>query len=271
MKAEREATLAMQEEMMGRLMFKVHANMTELKEDVREAKDKATAAAVAVSETQEQVRALKAEVQKLKEREPAKLRGRSPKQAAKTNIQEDGDSNSEKDDADEDEEDRREREMVVSGLEWNTPAEEVKACVLAVIATSSKAETDARYTTRKMTSFGVLRFKSSQGKRRFKEWLSKLPGALTYKGKTLRIGDNETQEEQAKGRALSKVKRALMEAKPGRTDVKIDRPVGEVYVGRQTVARWDGEKIKLKGEGRNLKERIIALIAERPRKDTDSE
>ena len=58
----------------------------------------------------------------------------------------------------------------------------------------------------------------------------------------MRIGD-ETQEEQAKGRARSKVKRALMKAKPGRTDVQMDRPVGEVYVGRQTVARWDGEKM----------------------------
>ena len=74
-----------------------------------------------------------------------------------------------------------------------------------------------------------------------------------------------------KGRAVGKIKRALLEAKKDRTDVTADYGTAEVYVANKKVAWWKGETLKLKGEAFQLKERIEELIAERPRAPSDSE
>ena len=64
----------------------------------------------------------------------------------------------------------------------------------------------------------------------------------------------------------------MMEASPDLTGVGIDRRIGKVYVGRKRVARWDGAKLKLKGEALALRTRIEELIDEKPqKKESDSE
>ena len=72
-------------------------------------------------------------------------------------------------------------------------------------------------------------------------------------------------------RAVAKVKRALMEAKEDRTDVRVDRQHGLVYIDKKTVASWNGEKILLKGEALLLKENMEELIAERPEISSEGE
>ena len=64
----------------------------------------------------------------------------------------------------------------------------------------------------------------------------------------------------------------MMEASPDLSCVVIDRRIGEVYVGRKRVARWDGARLKLKGEALALRTRIEELIEEKPpKKESDSE
>ena len=65
----------------------------------------------------------------------------------------------------------------------------------------------------------------------------KAEGTPQVPAKELKIGDKEDKEEREIGRAVSKVKRALMEASPDLSGVVIDRRIGEVYVGRKRVAR----------------------------------
>ena len=106
---------------------------------------------------------------------------------------------------------------------------------------------------------------------KFKRWLAGLAEPLKYQGRKLHIGDNETKEERTKGRALSKVYRALMEKQPDRKDVTRERGPGEVIVGKKLVARWADGKLKLKGEALELRERIQALIEEKRGGGSDSE
>jgi hypothetical protein len=47
----------------------------------------------------------------------------------------------------------------------------------------------------------------------------------------LSIGDNEEKMQRTQGRAVSKVKRALMEAQADRTDIIVDKRSGEVFAG----------------------------------------
>ena len=67
------------------------------------------------------------------------------------------------------------------------------------------------------------------------------------------------------------MKRALLEARANRTDVVADRKSGEVFVGKERVAKWVGDHFRLKGEALNLKARIEELLAERKRHDELSE
>ena len=70
------------------------------------------------------------------------------------------------------------------------------------------------------------------------------------------------------GRALAKVKRSLCESEEGRRDVVIVKRKGEVYAKKERVAKWDGHKLRLRGEVEDLWERIEELISEgAPEKD----
>ena len=94
---------------------------------------------------------------------------------------------------------------------------------------------------------------------------------MRYLQKEVKVSDNDLKEDRDKGRAMAKVYRALYEAKKDRTDLRKDKKWGEVYAGKVRVARWDGEKMKLKGEALPLKARIEELIAEKRKYESDSE
>ena len=128
-------------------------------------------------------------------------------------------------------------------------------------------------TTRKMTSFGYIKFKDIETKKRFKKGLGGVEDPIKYDEEhKLNIGDNEDKQQQARGRAIGKVKRALHELREGRTDVVADRRAGEVWIGQECVAKWIGVGLRLKGEALKAKARIDALIAEKRRpQDTLSE
>ena len=133
------------------------------------------------------------------------------------------------------------------------------------------------FATRFMADFGIVRFKRLDDKDAFLNHVMQKGWKLQYKGNTVKVRDNdESKEDRIKGRAVSKVKRALKEKSPERGDISLDRKNGEVWLGSdrdgwQRVAKWDGERLKLKGEAKELEEQINVLIAERRKTDELSE
>ena len=250
------------QEIVGQAFLKVNAEVCELREEVRDLRQQAQLASAAASEAKEQVRAMKADVSSVPSPGSHARKGQS---GTRQQYEE-----KEDDSSNDDREERREREMVIAGIMRNTPADEVISCVLDVTLGASKCEAES-YTTRKLTSFGIIRFKTLKEKGRFKRWLADLKEPLMYKGRKLHIGDNETRAVRTMGRAVSKIKRALMENKPLRTDVIVERRTGEVFIGRKRVAKWEDGTLKLKGEALELRERIQALIEERQGGGSDSE
>ena len=183
----------------------------------------------------------------------------------------------ESDGSEDEQEDPKELEMVFAGFKFNTPFKEVKEDIEVILKTPQPAiEYKAIRTTRKMTSFGIVKFATKQEKVRFKKWLGSLKEPLKKNGKKLRVGDNEEKEERTKGRAIAKVARALYENKKGRQDITTDYFNHEVYVNigdrQKLVACFVGETLKLKGEALELKEKIQQLVDEkRQAEDSASE
>ena len=105
---------------------------------------------------------------------------------------------------------------------------------------------------------------------RLKIWLGDLTEDVKYDSEhKFSFGDNEDKQQQAKSRAIGKVKRALCELRESRVDVVADRKAGEVWIGSERVAKWKDDKLRLKGEALQVKARIDTLIAEK-RKPGDS-
>ena len=114
------------------------------------------------------------------------------------------------------------------------------------------------FTIGKMVSFGIVRFKTLQHKTKFKEWL----GTNQHRVKALKIwvNDNIEKERREKEIIVGKVKKALCLNKEGRTDVICDWRWGRVYVGRELVATWEQDTLKLvKGEVLDLGQQIQEL------------
>ena len=139
--------------------------------------------------------------------------------------------------------------MVVSGLERNTPSNEVVAYVLDVTLAAAKCEAQDRFCTRKLTSYGIIRFRTMKDKSKFKRWLAGLAEPLKYQGRKLHIGDNETKEERTKGRALSKVYRALMEKQPDRKDVTRGQRTQRSHCGQEAGGEVGGWQAQVEGRG----------------------
>ena len=78
-------------------------------------------------------------------------------------------------------------------------------------ARDSNCQYETAYTTRKMTSYGIIRFKAMKEKARFKRWLADVKEPLVHHERKLNIGDNETKEQRTMGRAVAKLRRAFME------------------------------------------------------------
>ena len=70
---------------------------------------------------------------------------------------------------------------------------------------------------------------------------------------------------------MSMCKRALKEVDPEREDVVVDYASGEVWVGEERVAKWTGDRLKMKGEALSLQDRINSLMEERRPQDELSE
>ena len=120
----------------------------------------------------------------------------------------------------------------------NTPRKDVEE-LIEVIMQTAKVATEEVFTTRARTSFGIVRFPTQKEKREFKKWLAGLKGEeqkMSHQGKKLRLSDNLPKHARARGRAVAKVKRVLMEANRLRTDVTIERDQRQVYVGSKRVA-----------------------------------
>ena len=153
--------------------------------------------------------------------------------------------------------------MTFTGFPWNTRQEEVKLRIKEIVKAGIGLDIEVA-TTRKRTSFGFARFATQPQKSEFKKWLAKETEVIKCKGlHDLRIGDNEDKEQQARGRAVSKVKRALMEARANRTDLDVDRRAGEVFIGTERVAKWVGDHLRLKGEALTVKSKIDQLLKEK--------
>ena len=118
----------------------------------------------------------------------------------------------ESDDSEVEQEDPKELEVGFAGCKFNTPSKEVKEDIDVILNTLQLAlEYKVIRTTRKMTSFGIVKFASKQQKGRFQKSVGSLKEPLKKHRKKLHMGDNEEKEERIKRQAIAKVARALYE------------------------------------------------------------
>ena len=164
----------------------------------------------------------------------------------------------------------RMREIRVGGFEVMKRSDLEEALIEIMNNSTAKDQYEDAYAPYAMGGLGVVRFKSEGDKKSFLQTVYSKKAELKFKGRDLWVSDNNADRaSRIRGRAISKVKRALMEAKPERQDVTIDRRTGEAWVGTSRVAKWDGERMRLTGEGLTLKTRIEELIDEKPQKNDD--
>jgi hypothetical protein len=253
------------EEMIGKTTVRWEAKADELKDEMQDVKAKCEAQAVAMSDAQEAIRALKGEVTKLKKENGTSSRGEGKGYGGQTTqISGAHDSGEGHQNVD-----RKTREMVISGFSWNTPRVEIEAVIKDVMI-AAKVEYEDVFSPRAMNTFGIVRFENTVKMDEFKKWIGRLNRQPEFGGIKLRMRENgESKEERIQGRAVAKVKRALMEVNAGRTDVTADRKAGMVWVGRTRVAKWNGEEMKLAGEALTLEVRIKELIAEKRAREDD--
>ena len=236
MRLEREEIVKATEAAVGRSLLGLNDEIGELREEIKDVRQQAERSAVAASEAHEQIRAMKAEMQKrMTEERPqegetsrqdaaraAKLPDR--RKAVPARKLQEGELRSEIESSD-DEAEGKELEMVIAGFSYNTPCQDVRDDIEVILNTVKPPITMNRTsirTTRKMTSFGIVKFTLQREKAQFKNWLSSLKEPLQKHGKKLRLGDNEDKEEREKGRAIAKVVRALYENKEKRKDITRD-------------------------------------------------
>jgi hypothetical protein len=119
-----------------------------------------------------------------------------------------------------------------------------------------------------MNSFAFIKFDTYAQKQLFKVWLKQWGGSVKQE-RGVWFGDNVGKEASERARAVGKVKKALMMARDGRTDVDRDFEQGKVFVGKdgswELVARWDDEtkRMQFRGEGKHIKDQYEKLMAER--------
>ena len=100
-----------------------------------------------------------------------------------------------------------------------------------------------------------------QHKSKFKEWLGENQHRLA--ALKIWVNDNIEKERREKEIIVGKIKKALCMKQEGRTDVICDWRWGRVYVGRELVAKWEQDKVKLmKGEVLGLGPQIKELCLE---------
>ena len=119
-----------------------------------------------------------------------------------------------------------------------------------------------------MASFAIIRFDEYENKQEFKLWLQ-AHGEEVKNEQGLWFGENVDKDARARERAVGKVKRALLLAREGRTDVYRDFRRGMVYVGDEVVAKWDeGLKMMLfRGEGKGIRDTYKKLMEQGTREE----
>ena len=119
-----------------------------------------------------------------------------------------------------------------------------------------------------MASFAIIRFGEYENKQEFKLWLQ-THGEEVKNEQGLWFGENVDKDARARERAVGKVKRALLLAREGRTDVYWDFRRGMVYVGDEVVAKWDeGLKMMLfRGEGKGIRDTYKKLMEQGTREE----
>ena len=119
-----------------------------------------------------------------------------------------------------------------------------------------------------MASFAIIRFDTYENKQEFKRWLQ-THGEEVKKERGLWFGENVDKDARARERAVGKVKRALLLAREGRTDVYRDFRRGMVYVGDEVVAKWDetGKMMTFRGEGKEIRGTYKKLMEEGKREE----
>ena len=157
--------------------------------------------------------------------------------------------------------DRRKREMIVRGFERNTPKKEVLQKIDKFLVENGIDIEGKAFTVGPMVSFGIVRFESVEDKVGFKNWLALNPEKVT--GPTMWFGDNLEKERRLMEVATGKVKKALCLVREGRDDITIGWRRGEVFVGRNLVAKWEVNKmVLLRGEVVDMVDRIKGFIGE---------
>ena len=156
---------------------------------------------------------------------------------------------------------RRKREMVICGFERSTPkAEVIKKAHAHMKLWGERAEECDVFTIGPMVTFAIVRFNTLWDKRLFEVWWAD-NGETMKQHAELWISDNVEQNRRILEIAPGKVKKASCELQERRTDVTVDWWRGQVFVGRDMVAKCaDGNMILMKGEVLMLNSKIDDLI-----------
>ena len=157
----------------------------------------------------------------------------------------------------------RKNEMVARGFERNTKWTIIKDAVEKVMNKSGVTFHRVQVIGQK-NSFAFIKFETYEHKQGFKRWLEQW-GDGVKEERGIWFGDNLDKDASERARAVGKVKKALMLAKNGRSDVDRCFDQGKVWVGRELVARWDDEskRMQFRGEGKQVKEQYEKLLMER--------
>ena len=157
--------------------------------------------------------------------------------------------------------------MVARGFKRNTYWKEIKSKVEGVMG-KSKVTNGGVKVIGQMASFAIIRFDEYENKQEFKLWLQ-AHGEEVKNEQGLWFGENVDKDARARERAVGKVKRALLLAREGRTDVYRDFRRGMVYVGDEVVAKSDeGLKMMLfRGEGKGIRDTYKKLMEQGMREE----
>ena len=156
----------------------------------------------------------------------------------------------------------RKNEMVVRWFQRNSNWKDIKNKTEHTMNRTGKAY-ERVSVIGQIASFAIVKFADFDGKRVFKEWLSQ-HGAEVKDATGLWFSDNADKDTRDKERAVGKMKKALMLAKPNRTDVTRDYRKGTVYVENTLVAKWDDifKVMQSKGEAKEVRDKYEELMKE---------
>lgn len=168
------------------------------------------------------------------------------------------------------------RELVVTGFEHNSSRPEIKAALEMMLGAWGGSE-EAAFAPKEVGSLGIIRFLSRSDKMHFKKWSGN--EELRNGAKTLKVRHNESKEERVRGRAMSKAKRAMIEAGVAEPeDIHFDKRkdkngagIGAVFVKKNRACKWTGEVMVWRtGIGNAVKEAFEELMQPVQREAADS-